>query len=111
MDRKNNIVTQLTSGVSGLFEANKVTSILGEAKVLSSTQVEVSFEGKSEVIKTKHVIIASGSSPISIPIIPIDQEHIVDSTGALAFDSVPKKLAIIGAGSNAKAPVLSTICS
>jgi dihydrolipoamide dehydrogenase len=75
-----------------------VTSILGEAKVLSSTQVEVSFEGKSEVIKTKHVIIASGSSPISIPIIPIDQEHIVDSTGALAFDSVPKKLAIIGAG-------------
>ena len=98
MERKKNIVTQLTSGVSGLFEANKVTSILGEAKVLSSTQVEVSFEGKSEVIKTKHVIIASGSSPISIPTTPIDQEHIVDSTGALAFDSVPKKLAIIGAG-------------
>ena len=98
MDRKNNIVTQLTSGVSGLFEANKVTSILGEAKILDSTQVEVSFEGKSEVINTKHVIIASGSSPIDIPIAPIDQENIVDSTGALVFDSVPKKLAIIGAG-------------
>ena len=98
MDRKNNIVTQLTSGVSGLFKANKVTSILGEAKILNSTQVEVSFDGKSEVINTKHVIIASGSSPIDIPTAPIDQENIVDSTGALAFDSVPKKVAIIGAG-------------
>lgn len=98
MDRKNSIVTQLTSGVSGLFKANKVTPILGKARVLNSTQVEVSFDGKSKVISTKHIIIATGSSPIDIPEAPIDQENIVDSTGALKFDSVPKKLVIIGAG-------------
>jgi len=98
MDRKNKIVNQLTSGVSGLFKANKVTSITGEARILSSTQVEVSFDGKSQVISTKHVIIATGSSPIDIPVASVDQENIVNSTGALAFDSVPKKLVIIGAG-------------
>ena len=98
MDRKNKIVTQLTSGVSGLFKANKVTPILGEATVLGPTQVEVSFDGKSQVIETKHVIIATGSSPIDISVAPVDQKNIVDSTGALTFDSVPKKLVIIGAG-------------
>ena len=85
-------------GISGLFKANKVTPILGEARVLNSTQVEVSFDGKSQVVSTKHIIIATGSSPIDISAAPIDQENIVDSTGALTFDSVPKKLVIIGAG-------------
>ena len=67
-------------------------------EVLGPTQVEVSFDGKSQVISTKHVIIATGSSPIDIPVASVDQENIVNSTGALAFDSVPKKLVIIGAG-------------
>ena len=98
MERKNRIVSQLTSGVSGLFKANKVTSILGEAKVLDSNQVEVSFDGKSEIINTNHIIVASGSSPIEIPIALVDQKNVVDSTGALEFDSVPKQLTIIGAG-------------
>jgi dihydrolipoamide dehydrogenase len=98
MERKNKIVAQLTMGVSGLFKANKVTSIFGEARVLSANQVEVSNEGKTEIIETKNVVIASGSSPINIPVAPMDQKNIVDSTGALEFSSVPKKLGIIGAG-------------
>ena len=98
MERKNKIVAQLTMGVGGLFKANKVTSIIGEARVLSANQVEVSNEGKTEIIETKNVVIASGSSPINIPVAPIDHKNIVDSTGALEFSSVPKKLGIIGAG-------------
>ena len=98
MARKNKIVNQLTSGVSGLFKANKVTPIIGEARVLSSSQVEVSIDGKSQIISTKNVIIATGSSPIDISVASVDQENIVNSSGALAFDSVPKKLVIIGAG-------------
>ena len=98
MERKNKIVAQLTMGVGGLFKANKVTSIIGEAKVLSANQVEVLNEGKTEIIETKNVVIASGSSPINIPVAPIDHKNIVDSTGALEFSSVPKKLGIIGAG-------------
>ena len=98
MERKNKIVSQLTLGVSGLFKANKVTAIFGEAKVLNANQIEVLNDGKTEIIETKNVVIASGSSPINIPVAPIDQKNIVDSTGALEFSSVPKKLGIIGAG-------------
>jgi len=98
MERKNKVVAQLSTGVGGLFKANKVTTIFGEAKVLNSNQVEVLIDNKPEIIETKNIIIASGSSPISIPVAPIDQKNIVDSTGALEFLSVPKKLGIIGAG-------------
>ena len=98
MERKNKVVAQLSTGVGGLFKANKVTTIFGEAKVLNSNQVEVLVDNKPEIIETKNIIIASGSSPINIPVAPIDQKNIVDSTGALEFLSVPKKLGIIGAG-------------
>ena len=98
MERKNKVVAQLTAGVGGLFKANKVTAIFGEAKVLNSNQVEVLINNKSEIIETKNIVIASGSLPINIPVAPIDQNNIVDSTGALEFLSVPKKLGIIGAG-------------
>ena len=98
MERKNKVVAQLSTGVGGLFKTNKVTTIFGEAKVLNSNQVEVLIDDKPEIIETKNIIIASGSSPINIPVAPIDQKNIVDSTGALEFLSVPKKLGIIGAG-------------
>ena len=98
MERKNKVVAKLTAGVGGLFKANKVTAIFGEAKVLNSNQVEVLIDNKSEIIETKNIVIASGSLPINIPVAPIDQKNIVDSTGALEFLSVPKKLGIIGAG-------------
>jgi dihydrolipoamide dehydrogenase len=98
MARKDKIVSQLTSGVSGLFKANKVTPIFGSAKVLNSNQIEVLLDGNTEIIETKNIVIASGSSPINIPVAPIDQQNIVDSTGALEFSAVPKTLGIIGAG-------------
>ena len=98
MARKDKIVSQLTLGVSGLFKANKVTPIFGSAKVLNSNQIEVLLDGNTEIIETKNIVIASGSSPINIPVAPIDQQNIVDSTGALEFSAVPKTLGIIGAG-------------
>ena len=98
MNRKNKIVAQLTSGVSGLFKANKVTQISGQAKIIDSTKVEVSFEDNIEILDTKNIVIATGSSPINIPVAKINSNNIVDSTGALEFQTVPKKLAIIGAG-------------
>lgn len=67
MDRKNKIVKKLTDGISGLFVANKVKSISGEGKVISEGKVEVTHPDKStEVIEAKHIIIATGSSPIEI---------------------------------------------
>ena len=98
MDRKNKIVTQLTTGISGLFKANKVTQVFGHAKIIDSNHVEVTSSDNSEVLETKNIVIASGSSPINIPVAEINHKDIVDSTGALEFESVPKKLGIIGAG-------------
>ena len=98
MERKNKIVTQLTTGVSGLFKANKVTQILGHAKIIDSNHVEVISKDGLETLETKNIVIATGSSPINIPVAEINNKDIVDSTGALEFDSVPKKLGIIGAG-------------
>jgi len=98
MKRKDEIVTKLTGGITGLFSANKVESISGRGKVLSKNQVEVvKSDGSAEVIDAKNIIIASGSSPIEIPAAKFG-ENIVDSTGALSFDKVPKSLGIVGAG-------------
>ena len=98
MKRKDEIVTKLTGGITGLFSANKVESISGRGKVLSKNQVEVvKSDGSVEVIDAKNIIIASGSSPIEIPAAKFG-ENIVDSTGALSFEKVPKSLGIVGAG-------------
>ena len=98
MERKNKIVSQLTSGVAGLLKANKVSQIIGSAKIIDSNNVEVSNEENIELFKTKNIIIATGSMPIDIPVAKVDNKNIVDSTGALEFKAVPKTLGIIGAG-------------
>ena len=97
--RKDKIVTQLTAGVKGLFTANKVDGIAGTAKLIAKDRVLVTdHEGNEAALAAKHIIIASGSVPIDIPQTPIDHETIVDSTGALEFQEVPKRLGVIGAG-------------
>lgn len=97
--RKDKIVGQLTGGIAGLFKANGVTSLTGTGKVQAGHQVELTRpDGSVETIDTDNIIIATGSLPIEIPPAPCDHEYIVDSTGALAFTEVPKRLGVIGAG-------------
>ncbi len=99
IERKAKIVGQLTGGVKQLFSANKIDGIQGTGKLLSGNKVEVTAEdGKKSELEGEHVILASGSVPIEIPPTPTDGETIVDSTGALEFQSVPKRLGVIGAG-------------
>jgi dihydrolipoamide dehydrogenase len=99
IQRKEKIVSQLTGGIAGLFKANGVTTLEGTGKVLARHQVElVTNDGKTEIIEAENIIIATGSVPVDIPPAPVDHEHIVDSTGALAFTEVPKRLGVIGAG-------------
>ncbi|CAE6921080.1 MULTISPECIES: dihydrolipoyl dehydrogenase [Pseudomonas] len=97
--RKNTIVKNLTGGVATLFKANGVTLLEGHGKLLAGKQVEVTAQdGTTQIVEAGNVIIASGSKPIDIPPAPVDQDVIVDSTGALDFQSVPKSLGVIGAG-------------
>ncbi len=97
--RKDKVVDQLTSGVQGLFVANKVEGIAGTGKVTGKNKVTVTDrDGKQEELTAKHIIVAAGSVPIDIPPTPLDHDTIVDSTGALEFQEVPKRLGVIGAG-------------
>ena len=96
--RKAGIVQQLTVGIEALFKANGVIGIKGRGRLLQDKLVEVTTEEGTETIKAGSVILATGSTPIELPFAKFDGKFIIDSSGALAFDEVPRRLGIIGAG-------------
>jgi dihydrolipoamide dehydrogenase len=100
--RKDNIVQMLTQGIAGLFRKNKIDWLKGHGRLLVDNQVEINpvnkAHGEKTIVSAKHIIISTGSVPIQIPVARIDNKLVVDSTGALAFNEVPRTLAIIGAG-------------
>ncbi len=101
MKRKIKIVNSLTRGIAALLKANKIKSIHAHGRYAGGETVELldsETNLKSGEITATQVILASGSTPIELPSIPFDGNRIVDSAGALAFESVPEKLGIVGAG-------------
>jgi dihydrolipoamide dehydrogenase len=101
--RKDNIVTQLTSGIKGLFKKNKVTLLAGLGSFAGRENerwlVKVAAkDGSEELVEATNVIVATGSSPRHLDGIPVDNKTICDNVGALSFDAVPKRLGVIGAG-------------
>lgn len=99
INNKDEVVSRLTGGISGLFKANKVTSFHGRGKLMAGKQVEITTAtGEVSLISAESIILATGSRPIDIPSAPVDDKNIVDSTGALNFDKAPNKLGVIGAG-------------
>ncbi|GAB7537415.1 dihydrolipoyl dehydrogenase [Burkholderia sp. 22PA0106] len=100
--RKDAIVEKMTGGIEFLFKKNKITWLKGHGKFAGKTdagvQIEVSGEGETEVVTAKNVIIATGSKARHLPNLPVDNKIVADNEGALTFDTVPKKLAVIGAG-------------
>jgi len=86
--RKDRIVRDLSGGIGSLFKANGVTGLFGRGRLLPDLKVQYTpHEGEAELLEADHVILATGSG-----------ERIVDSSGALTFDTVPKRLGVIGAG-------------
>ncbi|MFM6972244.1 MAG: dihydrolipoyl dehydrogenase [Alphaproteobacteria bacterium] len=99
IQNKNEIISGLTSGISGLFKKNKVSHINGHAKFLSKNQIEVIKEdGSKEIISAKNFVIATGSEVAKLPNVELDEKIIISSTGALDLEKVPQKMIIIGAG-------------
>ena len=97
--RKTKVVQTLTQGIAGLLKKNKIAWLQGSASFRAPTEIVVRAAGKDDqAVTAEHIIIATGSVPATIPPAPIDGERIVDSTGALAFDDVPARLGVIGAG-------------
>ncbi len=97
--RKDAIVKNFTGNIAVLFKANGVTGLYGHGKLLAGTKVEFTDnDGKVSELQADNIILASGSVPVNIPVAEVDGDVVVDSTGALEFTSVPKKLGVIGAG-------------
>ena len=86
-------------GVEFLFKKNKIDSITGTGRILSAGKVEVkSADGKTQILETKNIVIATGSDVTKLKGVEIDEKRIVSSTGALELDKVPEKMLVIGAG-------------
>ncbi|WP_340676476.1 dihydrolipoyl dehydrogenase [Paraperlucidibaca sp.] len=97
--RKDKVVDQLTGGIAGLLKGNGITWLQGSGQLLAGKRVEFTpHEGEKEIIEASHVILASGSKPIEISAAPLADGIVVDSTGALEFTEVPKRLGVIGGG-------------
>jgi dihydrolipoamide dehydrogenase len=97
--RSRAISQKLAKGVGFLFKKNKVTHIDGRGKLVGKGTVEVSKDGKkTDTLKAKHIILATGSRPRDLPFLKIDHDRVWDSTDAMLAETPPKSLAIIGAG-------------
>ena len=107
-ERKQSIIDQLHSGVMGLCKKNKIRILEGEGAILVhsifspvSCAVAVTFNDKSkeeEIIVPKNVIIATGSSPKTLPNLPLDEENILSSDGMLDLETLPESIVIVGGG-------------
>ena len=99
MKNKNESVSTLTKGVEFLFKKNKIKHLRGKGVIIDSNTVEVTDDlGNKNKFNGKNIVIATGSLPVSLKEIEIDEKNIVSSTGALAFEKVPKDLVVIGGG-------------
>jgi len=91
---KSKAVKELTGGIEFLFKKNKVTWLKGHASFSDAHTVDVA----GQAVTAKNIIIATGSSVTPLPGVTIDQQVVVDSTGALALPKVPEHLVVIGGG-------------
>jgi len=99
MKRKDLITQRLSSGVGQLMKANKVRVIRGEGQIIESGIVEVTdIAGEKEMIKTKNIIIATGSKVMRLPLPGIDNEGVITSDEALSLSELPSRMLIIGGG-------------
>jgi dihydrolipoamide dehydrogenase len=97
--RKSGIVRGMTQGILALFKGAGVTPLQGHGRLLAGRKVEfTAHDGTRRSLSARHVVLASGSTPIELRSAPFKAPYIVDSWGALDLDAVPKRLGVIGAG-------------
>jgi dihydrolipoamide dehydrogenase len=94
MKRKDDVVAKLVGGVSQLAKARKITVVTGAAAFESSNTLSVG----DKKLTAKNIVIATGSAPVELPFLKFDGKTVVSSDHAIAFDSIPKKLVVVGGG-------------
>ncbi len=99
MVHKQETIDANVNGVGFLLKKNKIEAFQGVASIPGAGKVEVTgADGKSQVLETKNIVIATGSEAAGLPGVEIDEKTVVTSTGALELASVPKELLVVGAG-------------
>jgi dihydrolipoamide dehydrogenase len=88
-----------TKGVAFLFKKNKITALEGAGRIVKAGEIEVTAkDGSRQTVAAKTIVIATGSDVAPLKGLAIDEKRIVSSTGALALETVPKRLVVVGAG-------------
>jgi len=95
---KAGIVNKLTSGVGGLLKNHKIDTFMGDAKVVAKGKVEVTSKDGKQTIESKNIVVAAGSTPISVPGFDFDGENVWSSTDALKPTELPERMIVIGGG-------------
>ncbi len=98
MKRKEKIVDALTGGIDMLFKQRKVTPYRGRGKFVGPKTIEITGDSGTQTVQAEKVLICAGSRPMSLPNIEEDGDRIGNSTTALSFPDVPKRLVVIGGG-------------
>jgi dihydrolipoyl dehydrogenase len=96
--RKNRVVQTLGRGVGSLLKKNDVAAIQGTARLVAQGRLEVETAEQTRSISAKHIIIATGSAPASLPGVELDGHYVGSSTEALEYQEIPERLVVIGAG-------------
>lgn len=95
---KDNVIAQLTGGLTGMAKARKVTTVNGYGKFTGSNTLAVEGENGTTTITFENAIIAAGSSVVNLPFIPTEDPRIIDSTGALELKDIPESMLVLGGG-------------
>ena len=99
IERKNKVVSTQVKGLRGLFKSWGITLKEGRGRLTSQKQIEViTKDGNTEIVEADAIIIATGSRPAAIPILPFDGKNIISSTEALELAEIPRRLLVVGAG-------------
>lgn len=94
MSFKQKAITKFQKGIEHLFKKNSITLLKGHAQFIDTKKIEIN----GQTIEAKKIVIASGSEPISLPFLPIDDKNVLSSSSALSLEKQPKSLAVIGGG-------------
>nr|NIN78651.1 FAD-dependent oxidoreductase [Planctomycetales bacterium] len=98
MARKDKVVGDLTKGIAFLFKKNGVDLVEGWGTIPAPGQVHVRTDEGEQILSTTNILIATGSEPTPLPGVDIDEIDVLSSTGALALESAPPHLVVVGAG-------------
>ncbi len=98
MKRKDEVVGRLNKGIAQLMKVNKITVLHGLGTLKGDGKVSIKGENETTTVTAKHIVLATGSASVELPFLKFDGKTVVSSDEAVAFDSVPEKLVVVGAG-------------